>query len=57
MGCPCTPLIFYRECKLIDRRWGNTPATDVINLACNEKTETKDFSLAFIGALAYTSRL
>ena len=30
-------------------RWGNTPATDVINLANNEKNEKKDFSLAFIG--------
>ena len=35
---------------LKSRRWGNTPATDVINLANNEKNEKKDFSLAFIGA-------
>jgi len=37
---------------LKSRRWGNTPATDVINLANNEKDEKKDFSLAFIGASA-----
>jgi len=35
---------------LTSRRWGNTPATDVINLANNENNEKKDFSLAFIGA-------
>ena len=35
---------------LESRKWGNTPATDVINLANNEKNEKKDFSVAFIGA-------
>ena len=32
-------------------RWGNTPAMDVINLACNEKDANRDFSLAFVGLL------
>lgn len=51
MGCICTPLDFrYGILMLKSRRWGNTPATDVINLANNEKDEKKDFSLAFIGA-------
>ena len=31
------------------RRWGNMPATDVINLARNEKNSTRDFSLAYVG--------
>lgn len=31
------------------RRWGNTPAMDLINLSDNEKAKDKDFSLAFIG--------
>jgi hypothetical protein len=53
-------LSLYASCfsprvELTFCRWGNTPATDVINLARNEKTETKDFSLAFIGTLAYIS--
>ncbi|KDR68208.1 hypothetical protein GALMADRAFT_1354647 [Galerina marginata CBS 339.88] len=30
--------------------WGNTPAMDVVNLSCNEKDATKDFSLAFIAS-------
>ncbi|KAM6494778.1 protein of unknown function (DUF4470) domain containing protein [Amanita muscaria] len=30
--------------------WGNTPAVDVINLACNENDAKKDFSLAFIAS-------
>ncbi|KIL61611.1 hypothetical protein M378DRAFT_166732 [Amanita muscaria Koide BX008] len=30
--------------------WGNTPAVDVINLACNENDAKKDFSLGFIAS-------
>jgi len=56
-GCPCTPLNFhYGILMLKSRRWGNTPATDVINLANNEKNEKKDFSLAFIGASTLSSK-
>ncbi|PPQ79343.1 hypothetical protein CVT26_007458 [Gymnopilus dilepis] len=30
--------------------WGNTPATDILNLSCNENDLEKDFSLAFIAS-------
>ncbi|KAF8800836.1 hypothetical protein BYT27DRAFT_7245483 [Phlegmacium glaucopus] len=37
---------FATGCSL----WGNTPATDVINLAYNEKDARRDFSLAFVAS-------
>jgi len=41
--------LWFRVLTDVRRRWGNMPATDVINLACNEKDSTRDFSLAYIG--------
>jgi len=41
--------LWFRVLNDVRGRWGNMPATDVINLACNEKDSARDFSLAYIG--------